>query len=346
MAFNSPSLDLSHLPPTFLLPTHLSSSQILDSEAQLRSCNCPLAPSVSTASLFLADINTSKRAAFELRGRGLKTTYLSSSSSEPPIRVVKLAWFTSSLSAGKLLPIEEYTVYTAVRTTPFVPLIELKTLQSEKATADEGLRREILERARRDAVQNRKEDKRHGNDYLRFARHGTDELVNLSVKQRRGIGEIMELSGAGEVVYRRSSTPDFEGEQQARAAEDMPEWVKRNVRIPWISCSVIAHRLLMFMCHASPLSPHVFQTGRETLFGFSIMTQHSHLPTGKILMLPPDPLPLPQCPLHSPPPHHPSLACSFLLLYRHASLLHHDRCAPSLPIPSTLAIRSLITPWL
>lgn len=248
MASDSPSLDLSHLPLTFLLPTHLSSSQALHSEAQLRSCKCPLAPSISTASLFLADINTPKRAAFELRGRGLKTTYLSSSSSEPPIRVVKLAWFNLSLSAGKLLPIEEYTVYTAVRTA-VVPLIEPKTLQSKKATADEELRKEILERARRDAVRNREEDKRHGNHYLRFERHGKDELVDLSMRQRRGIGEIMELSGAGEVGHRRSGTPEFEDKRQARTAEDMPEWVKKNVRILRISCDVMVHRLLIFMCH-------------------------------------------------------------------------------------------------
>lgn len=293
MASDSPSLDLSHLPLTFLLPTHLSPSKCLESETQLRSCGCPLAPSVSTASLFLADINTSKRAAFELRGRGLKTTYLSSSSSEAPIRVVKLAWFTQSLAAGKLLPIEEYTVYTATRTTVVAQLLEPKIPQSKKATVDEGLRKEILERARRDEVRNREDDKRYGNDYLRFGRHGRDELANLSTRQRRGIGEIMELSGAGEVVHRRSGTPEFEDQQQARTLENMPEWVKKNVRILWISYDV-DYRLLVSLFHYCSSFFLSSPKRRKILIGSSIMTQHSHLShrenTHVVAQLPPTPL--------------------------------------------------------
>lgn len=268
MASDSPSIDLSHLPPTFLLPTHLSTSQALENETQLRSCSCPLAPSIFTASLFLADINTSKRAAFELRGRGLKTTTLLSSSSEAPIRVVKLEWFTSSLAAGKLLPIEEYTVYTASRTPSLAPLLGDKAIQSDKAIADAELRKGILKRARRDAVRNKDEDKRHGTDYLRFARHGRDELVDLSVCQRRGIGEIMALSGAGEVGNRRAITPEFEDEQQARAVEDMPEWVRKNVRIVWISHHVIAYRLFIFVQICGAILPRLFLKKRGK---FSIM---------------------------------------------------------------------------
>lgn len=228
MASISPSIDLCHLPPTFLLPTHLSPEQALENETQLRSCGCPLVPSVFAASLFLADINTSKRAAFELRGRGIKTVSISSSSSKAPIRVVKLAWFTSSLAAGRLLPIDGYIVYTATRISAApAPLVEAKPPQSKKAAADEELRKEILESARRDAVRNKEEDKRQGNDYLRFARHANGELVDLSVNQRRGIGEIMALSGAGEGGHRRASTPEFEDERQARPA-GMPEWVKKK----------------------------------------------------------------------------------------------------------------------
>lgn len=275
MASGSPPIDLSHLPPTFLLPTHLSTSQALENETQLRLCSCPLAPSIFTASLFLADINTPKRAAFELRGRGLKTTTLSSSSSEAPIRVVKLAWFTLSLAAGKLLPIEEYTIYTATRTPSLAPLLGAKAVQNDKAMADAGLRKEILERARRDAVRNREEDKRHGTDYLRFARHGRDELVDLSMRQRRGIGEIMTLSGAGEVGNQRAITPEFEDEQQARAVEDMPKWVKKNVRILCISCDVITYRLFIFAQICVPslhdYFPVRFKKG-ENSSNFSIMT--------------------------------------------------------------------------
>lgn len=249
MASNSPSLDLSHLPPTFLLPTHLSPSQVVEAEIQLHLCRCPFASSVSTASLFLADINTSKRAAFELRGRGLRTTTLSSSSSEAPIRVVKLAWFTLSLAAGKLLPIQEYTVYTAIRTPEPATLPEANAVQDDKVTADDRLRNGILERARRDAVRHRDEDRRNGNDYLRFARHKRDEVVDFSVRQRKGIGEMMVLSGAGEVGDRRPITPEFEDDQQGRTVGDMPAWVRKNVRILWISCGVLAHRLpIFFVC--------------------------------------------------------------------------------------------------
>lgn len=269
----SNSLDLSHLPPTFLLPTHLSPSEAVETEIQLRSCGCPFAPSIYTASLFLGDINTSKRAAFELRGRGLKTTTLSSSSSEAPIRVVKLAWFTSSLAAGKLLPIQEYTVYTAIRTPAPAPLLEAK---SDKVTADNGLRNGILERARRDAVRNRDEDRRNGNDYLRFARHKRDELVDFSMRQRKGIGEIMALSGAGEVGDRRPITPEFEDEQQARTVGDMPAWVRKNVRILWISCGVLAYRLpifirirVLFLLDCFPIR------SKRNPSSFSIMTEHS-----------------------------------------------------------------------
>lgn len=270
MASSSPSLDLSHLPPTFLLSTHLSPSQAVEAEAQLRSCGCPFAPSIATASLFLADINTSKRAAFELRGRGLKTTASSSSSSEAPIRVVKLAWFTSSLATGKLLPIQGYTVYTAIRILEPTPLPEAK---GDKVTADNGLRNGILERARRDAARNRDEDKRNGNGYLRFARHKRDELVDFSVRQRKGIGEIMALSGAGKAGDRRPITPEFEDEQQARTVSDMPAWVGKNVRILWISCG----HLPIFIRIRVLFLPDRFPTrSKRNPSSCSIMTQHSH----------------------------------------------------------------------
>lgn len=212
-------LDLSNLPPTFLLPTHLTLDRTHTLTTQLRTCGCPLVSSVSAAVLFLADINTAKRSEFELRGRGLKTTPAPSNTDEA-VRVVKLRWLTESLEAGEVLQMEPYTVYTGTVVSYTAP----RSPRMEKAAADEKRRREILERARRDGERNSAEDEQNGGRWY-SRRDGMS-----TPRRRRNVNELLELSKSTK-VNRRQSTPEFEDGLGARSIDDMPEWVRKNVSI-------------------------------------------------------------------------------------------------------------------
>lgn len=145
------------------------------------------------------------------------------------VRVVKLKWFTDSLVAKKLLPIEQYTVYTATilaqEVTP-----SPKRPEMEKSIADEKRRREILERARRDGIRNREEDKLYADDYLRYRRRFDDG--GLSERQRKGVNEVLALSktSPGRKRDKRPSTPERDY-GFAHRVKDMPKWVQENVCI-------------------------------------------------------------------------------------------------------------------
>ncbi|KAI5840989.1 hypothetical protein DFP73DRAFT_499399 [Morchella snyderi] len=229
-----PVPDLSHLSPTFLLPTRITPAAHAAHLAQLAAHNVPLTPTPSTASLFLADINTPTRCRFELRTRGIMTD------PEPlltaPLRVVKLAWFTESVKAGRALPIEPWTVYTAtVRAVVVTPgpspeRVRVKAGEREKqrereregerAEAEEEQRRGVMERVQMERVRNADDSRWRSekNEYKRslYGARATDEIIKLSKSAGRSA---------------RPSTPEYEEERiRARDIDEMPEWVRRNVK--------------------------------------------------------------------------------------------------------------------
>ena len=81
------SLDLSVLPPIFVLPAHFKGDELHDVEKRLMEQNAPLTLDASEAKLFIGKVGTKRRAAFELRSHHVWTEELISSSlvSHPPI---------------------------------------------------------------------------------------------------------------------------------------------------------------------------------------------------------------------------------------------------------------------
>ncbi|QDS74864.1 hypothetical protein FKW77_003304 [Venturia effusa] len=66
-------LDFSSLPPIFVLPAHLSTDDLHDTEDQLQDHGAVLTYDINEAGLVIGKVGTKKRAQFELRSRGLWT---------------------------------------------------------------------------------------------------------------------------------------------------------------------------------------------------------------------------------------------------------------------------------
>ncbi|RPA93175.1 Nucleotidyltransferase [Choiromyces venosus 120613-1] len=236
---SSTPFDLSHLPPTFLLPTRLSQPRANEISSQLRSCKCPLTSNPIDASLFVGDINMPKRCEFELRGRGLSVSSKVSPVAKK-VRVVKLKWFTESYENSKLLPIDEYIVFTGYvqpskrPSPPSSPKQNEKQKSAlEKDAADRQLRKEILERAKRDKVRYTEKKEHDIRDDIRKLQDM--ELLYATGRQRKGINELIAISKSDSKNSTRQSTPEYEEQHEnivsrgrPRLLKEMPDWVQQH----------------------------------------------------------------------------------------------------------------------
>lgn len=82
---STPNLDLSILPPVFLLPTHLSLTELHEIEEQLSSGGAPLTYDITEAKVVLGAISTERRATFELKSRKVWTEAVSKEVAENPV---------------------------------------------------------------------------------------------------------------------------------------------------------------------------------------------------------------------------------------------------------------------
>lgn len=73
------ALDLSHLPPLFVLPLHMDMQELHDLEDKLFATNAPLTYDVNEAQLFVGKVTQKRRAVLELRGKGVVTEELTDS---------------------------------------------------------------------------------------------------------------------------------------------------------------------------------------------------------------------------------------------------------------------------
>ncbi|OAX84954.1 hypothetical protein ACJ72_00680 [Emergomyces africanus] len=71
------TINLGHLPSIFVLPTHLDLDELHEVEETLERCGAPLTYDISEAELVLGKVSHKRRAAFELRSRGLWTEEIS-----------------------------------------------------------------------------------------------------------------------------------------------------------------------------------------------------------------------------------------------------------------------------
>src|SRR5947207_2666906 len=78
------TISLETCPPVFVLPTHLSLDELHEVEEVLTRCKAPLTYDITEAVLVIGNVTQKKRAALELRSRGLWTEEVPAARSEPP----------------------------------------------------------------------------------------------------------------------------------------------------------------------------------------------------------------------------------------------------------------------
>jgi hypothetical protein len=221
-----PALNLKKLPPTYLLPAHLTPERLQELQEKLRDCNCPLTDSASDACLFIADVNTRKRCELELRKKDI---VISDSASQAPIgtmkrtiRVVKLAWLMTSLEKGKMQDLEAYTVLRAdvtmgarrSKTLSSSPMLLPSPEVSQSST--EKKRKEIMDRAKADVLESPL-PKRPRSQY------GSTEEPRRSEKQA-GVDSILAITKRPPLP--QQSTSSFEG---TKGKPELPEWIRTKV---------------------------------------------------------------------------------------------------------------------
>ncbi|KAK3684935.1 hypothetical protein B0T22DRAFT_203652 [Podospora appendiculata] len=104
-------------PVIFLLAANLGSDELLALEEQIPT----LTYDINEAQLVLGRISRKERALFELRKLKLATEEVSNTKFDHPrpggvldsstVKVVKLSWFTESIKAGEVLPLDNYVIY-------------------------------------------------------------------------------------------------------------------------------------------------------------------------------------------------------------------------------------------
>ncbi|MCJ1305474.1 hypothetical protein MMC08_008288 [Hypocenomyce scalaris] len=83
----APKLDLSVLPAVFVLPTHLSLTELHEVEEQLSGRGAPLTYDISEAKLVIGAISTERRATFELKCRKVWTEAISKEVAKEDVRL-------------------------------------------------------------------------------------------------------------------------------------------------------------------------------------------------------------------------------------------------------------------
>ncbi|KAI1188511.1 hypothetical protein F5B17DRAFT_439523 [Nemania serpens] len=105
-------------PTIFLLPAHFEADELPELESRIPT----LTYDINEAKVVLGKVTKKPRAILELRSRKLLTDEIQPSShddvDDSVVQVVRLAWFTSSLAEGKVLPVYDYLVYQGRKKAP------------------------------------------------------------------------------------------------------------------------------------------------------------------------------------------------------------------------------------
>ena len=217
-----PPLNLAQLPPTYVLPAHLSREKLAEVQDQLRTCKCRLIDVSTEASLFLADTNTKKRCELELRRKDIVPVSLDAAGTIDgavvrKVRVVKLEWFTKSLEKKEVENIDDYVLLeTTVAVRKYrTAALDVVPVQSS-VTPTEKKRREIMDRAKADAVEIPPPK------YLRSNRQGGR---HPRTEEQKGIDAILNHTKVPPLL--RQSTSSFE--ETGPAHSKLPDWVRTKV---------------------------------------------------------------------------------------------------------------------
>ncbi|KAF3480419.1 high-affinity nickel transport protein [Arthroderma uncinatum] len=235
LATEEETIDLKSCPSIFVLPTHISLEELHLIEGFLSRCGAPLTYDITEARLAIGKVSHKKRAALELRSKGLWTedVLLPTEVPEPPLKrrrledddkdiiVVELNWIHQSLRARQSLPLDPFIVYRGRRIPkPSSDLSSSISSPGQNVSAKQSPARSILERAKEDA-----------------ASSPTPQFIPSSPRRMRATPSSPSVQGRRPKLY-RASTSDFEEEL---SIPDPPEWVRDNVIY---SC-----------CRSTPLHP-------------------------------------------------------------------------------------------
>ncbi|EFQ99126.1 DNA polymerase lambda [Nannizzia gypsea CBS 118893] len=239
-ADNRGTIDLSTCPTIYVLPTHISLEELHRIENILSKCGAPLTYDITEAQLAIGKVSHEKRAALELRSKGLWTEGISLAAAieEPAqkrrrldndnkhIRVLKLNWIHESMKAKEPLPFEQFTVYEGLKipkppnlsTSPSTASLGERTPREAALYQSPG--RSILERAKGDTVSSPKQ----------FFPSSPSRRMKATLSSTPTLKQRPKLY--------RASTSDLEEEA---SLPDPPEWVRTKVVY---SC-----------CRSTPLHP-------------------------------------------------------------------------------------------
>ncbi|KAI1164348.1 hypothetical protein F5B18DRAFT_259480 [Nemania serpens] len=114
-------------PTIFLLPAHFEADELPELESRIPT----LTYDINEAKVVLGKVTKKPRAILELRSRKLLTDEIqppphsdgggvqdAEEADDSVVQVVRLAWFTTSLAEGKVLPVDDYLVYQGRKKAP------------------------------------------------------------------------------------------------------------------------------------------------------------------------------------------------------------------------------------
>lgn len=254
-------LDLSSLPPIFILPTKLRDVTLHSLEQSLLQHRAPLTYNLHEAGVVLADVNTARRAEAELRGRGLWTQKVEGQEGEERgqgepakgnggvVKMVKVRWLTESVESGKDMGMERYVVYTARKIprpppSPEIggvdagdtdgaahkkPKLELLDDVHAPTTKSPSPAAGILERAKLDAKERSSSSRRYGHatgmGHSRFGRN----------HRSRNSGDVTEITHqppppSSIPHLQHVSTDEWESTQSLLPLRPPPEYVTKHLK--------------------------------------------------------------------------------------------------------------------
>lgn len=216
------SLNFSHLPSTYLLPTHLIPSNLSATFSRLRTYNIPLTSSPSSATFFLTAISKPARAKLELGRLKLRVVDPEKAAiisypgnfEEKEIFVVNLRWLEECEKQDVALEWKD-TKWMVMRAKVVMPGAEV-ILRQQQELEDSRKRKAILEAAEREGKKIRRDEERGG--------YG---VKGRKIKAERDLVEPIH-NQRPKIV--RMSTSEREIGERVKRERIMPEWIREKVR--------------------------------------------------------------------------------------------------------------------
>lgn len=137
-------LDLSHLPPIYLLPTRLSEVTLHSLEQGLLGAGALLTYNPAEAGVVVGDVNTKRRGLLELRGRGVWSEEViggvdGGGEEEGLVKVVRIKWITEMLEKGEEVEMGRWVVYVGKKVA--LPVVKEEG-EKEEGEKEEGEKEE------------------------------------------------------------------------------------------------------------------------------------------------------------------------------------------------------------